>query len=246
MQHVSVYCETIKLLHDIHLKVHPGEITVIMGPNGSGKSTLANVLSGHPDLTVPQGQILLDNINILDLSTLQRAQRGVFLSFQEPQEIEGLNLFQMLTLAVKNLREAQEQPAVDPVVLISKIYDVMKEMRIPRSMLTRDLNVNCSGGEKKLNEMLQIRILEPRLCLLDEIDTGLDLDTFDIMISQIKILQEQKKMILLITHNLEMLNLLQPTRVYLMVKGEIKHQGDYQTIFQLLKKTGYKFCGQDV
>jgi Fe-S cluster assembly ATP-binding protein len=119
-------------------------------------------------------------------------------------------------------------------------------MQIPRAMLTRDLNVHCSGGEKKLNEMLQLRILEPRFCILDEIDSGLDLDTFALMLAQIKILQQQGKAILLVTHNPAMLEALEPTCVHLLIKGKIKHSGDHQTIFKILKAKGYKFCPEDV
>ena len=220
-----------KVLNGVDLLIQRGKIHVLMGPNGSGKSTLANVIMGNPKYTVTSGSIKFDREDLLKLKVNERAKKGIFLAFQEPVEISGVNTMNFLVTAYTNLK------GKDPE-LRKEIIKEMDELNLPDSFLKRSLNEGFSGGEKKRFELLQVMLLKPKIAILDEIDSGMDIDSVR-MLGEITKNLSKDIGFLMITHNDHILDYVKPDRVSVMKDGKIIKSGDYQLIEQI-KKEGYK------
>jgi len=234
--HVSVGDK--KVLTGLTLEVKPGEVHAIMGPNGSGKSTLANVLAGRPGYTVDKGTATYDGKDLLALAPEERAHEGVFLGFQYPVEIPGVNNVYLLKAAVNAARKHKGLPEVDAFDFLGLVRDKMKLMRMDESFLSRGVNEGFSGGEKKRNEILQMVVLEPRLAILDETDSGLDIDAMKIVAAGVNSLRSPERAVVLVTHYQRLLDYIVPDQVHVLARGKILRSGD-RTLALELEKRGY-------
>ncbi len=225
-----------EILRGLSLTVPKGEVHAIMGPNGSGKSTLAKVLAGHPDYTVTGGSVLMDGEDILGLEPDQRARQGIFLAFQYPNEIPGVTIANFLRAAVQaRLPEGEELEATD---YYAKLYEKMDLLEMDRAFTSRAVNEGFSGGEKKRNEILQLAMLEPKYAVLDETDSGLDIDALKVVANGVNSLRGPNLGVLLITHYQRLLDYIVPDHVHVMVKGEIVRSGGKDLALELEDK-GY-------
>lgn len=213
------------ILHNISFSINEGESVVIMGPNGSGKSTLANVLMGHPDYQVLGGEIIFKGKNITDAKPEERAQAGLFLSFQEPREIAGLELFPFLFDSYKSLRAAKGEKEESVFAFKDKLDEELNRLGIKDNWSSRQLNQDFSGGEKKKSELLQLALAQPDLAIFDEIDSGLDVDALEVAGQAIKRFKEAKKSLLAVTHYQRVLKYIKPDLVIVMSQGKIVEQG---------------------
>ena len=214
-----------EILKGLDLDVPTGEVHAIMGPNGSGKSTLAQVLAGREDYEVTQGSITLLGDDLLAMAPEQRARSGVFLAFQYPIEIPGVNNAYLLKAALNAQREARGLSSIDAFEFMKLIKNNMELMQIPKDFLTRSVNQGFSGGEKKRNEVLQMLLLEPRLAVLDETDSGLDVDSLKIVAAGVNSLRSATRSMLLVTHYERLLELIVPDRVHVLAGGRILKSG---------------------
>jgi Fe-S cluster assembly ATP-binding protein len=214
-----------EILKGLDLEVPTGEVHAIMGPNGSGKSTLAQVLAGREEYTVTAGSVKLDGLELLGLAPEERARAGVFLAFQYPIEIPGVNNAYLLKAALNAQRQARGEQTVDAFEFMTLIKTKMELMEIPKDFLTRSVNQGFSGGEKKRNEILQLLLLEPRLAVLDETDSGLDVDALKIVANGVNSLRDPKRSMLLVTHYERLLELIVPDRVHVLAGGRIVKSG---------------------
>lgn len=226
------------ILHGINLRVLPGEVHAIMGPNGSGKSTLANILAGRDGYELQEGRIFLNNKNLLDLTPEERAAEGVFLAFQYPVEIPGVNNMYFLKAAVNSIRKSRNLPPLDAIDFIALIKNKMKEVGMDEKFLQRAVNEGFSGGEKKRNEILQMLMLEPTLAILDETDSGLDIDALQMVAKGVNSLRSPNRSIILVTHYQRLLDYIVPDYVHVMVKGKIIKSGTKELALELEEK-GY-------
>jgi Fe-S cluster assembly ATP-binding protein len=225
-----------EIIRDLSLTVRTGEVHAIMGPNGSGKSTLAKVIAGHPDYRVTSGGVLMDGDNLLELGPDERARRGLFLAFQYPSEIPGVTIANFLRAAAQSrLPEGEELEATD---YYAKLYEKMDLLDIDRSFTSRSVNEGFSGGEKKRCEILQMAMLEPRFAILDETDSGLDIDALKVVAHGVNSLRSPNLGVLLITHYQRMLNYIIPDFVHVMVQGRIVRNGGKELALELEEK-GY-------
>ena len=232
-----------EIIRGLSLTVPKGEVHAIMGPNGSGKSTLAKVLAGHPDYKVTSGSVLMDGENILDLEPDQRARKGIFLAFQYPSEIPGVTIANFLRAAVQaRLPEGEELEATD---YYAQLYEKMDLLQMDRSFTSRSVNEGFSGGEKKRNEILQLAMLEPKYAVLDETDSGLDIDALKIVAKGVNSLRGPNLGILLITHYQRLLDYIVPDYVHVMVQGKIELSGDKNLALELEQK-GYDWVRDDI
>jgi Fe-S cluster assembly ATP-binding protein len=213
------------ILKGINLSVKPGEVHAIMGPNGSGKSTLSKVIAGHPDYSVTQGEILFNGENILALEADERARKGVFMGFQYPVEIPGVNNAEFLRMAYNQRRKAEGKEEADPLDFEEILDAKMKELDMDAKFKERAINEGYSGGEKKRNEILQMAILDPALAILDETDSGLDVDALKIVAGGINRLRGPAKAIVLITHYQRLLDYVKPDIVHVLSGGRIVRTG---------------------
>src|SRR6201981_708155 len=228
-----------EILKGINLKVKQGEVHAIMGPNGSGKSTLAKVLAGHPDYEVTAGKVLMDGENLLELEPDERARRGLFLAFQYPSEIPGVTIANFLRAAVQSrLPEGEELEATD---YYARLYEKMELLGMDRSFTSRSVNEGFSGGEKKRNEILQLAMLEPKYAILDETDSGLDIDALKTVAHGVNSLRSPNLGILLITHYQRLLNYIIPDYVHVMVAGQIVRSGRKELALEL-EERGYDWA----
>src|SRR5881296_600056 len=225
-----------EIIRGLSLTVPKGEVHAIMGPNGSGKSTLAKVLAGHPDYLVTSGSVLMDGENILELEADERARKGIFMAFQYPSEIPGVTIANFLRAAVQaRMPEGEELEATD---YYAALYQKMDALEIPRAFTSRSVNEGFSGGEKKRCEILQMAMLEPSYAVLDETDSGLDIDALKIVANGVNSLRGPNLGVLLITHYQRLLNYIVPDFVHVMVQGRIVRSGGKELALELEEK-GY-------
>jgi len=226
------------ILKGLNITIKPGELHAIMGPNGSGKSTLANVLSGKNGYEI-SGEIKYQGKDLIEIPVDERAQKGIFLAFQYPIEIPGVNTNNFLKTSLNKVRKARGEQEIDTLSFLKIAKEKLSELGIDEKMLSRQLNVGFSGGEKKKNEILQMKILDPNLSILDETDSGLDIDALKIIANGVNSSRDKKKSFLVITHYQRLLNYINPDFVHVLSDGKIIKSGCME-IAEELEKTGYK------
>ena len=228
------------ILRGVNLTINPGEVHAIMGPNGSGKSTLANVLAGRDDYQITDGSVTLDGEDLLALEPEERALRGLFLAFQYPTEIPGVNNMYFLRTAMNSLRKQKGLPPLDAADFLMLIRSKIKEVGLDEAFLHRAVNEGFSGGEKKRNEVLQMLMLEPKFIILDETDSGLDIDALQMVGCSVNSLRNTDRSILVVTHYQRLLDYIQPDVVHVMANGKILKSGDKSLALELEAK-GYSW-----
>ena len=238
IKNLKVSVENKLILNDLNLKINPGEVHAIMGPNGSGKSTLANVLSGKKGYEI-QGEILFDESSINDIAVEERAQKGIFLAFQYPVEIPGVNTNVFLRTSLNSIRKSKGEKELDTLNFLKLIKEKAKELGIDEKFLSRQLNVGFSGGEKKKNEILQMKLLQPKLSILDETDSGLDIDALKIVADGVNSYKKKDNAFLIITHYQRLLDYIKPDFIHVLSKGKIVKTGSAELALEL-EKSGYK------
>lgn len=234
-----------EILKGIDLTVNAGEVHAVMGPNGSGKSTLAQVLAGHPAYQVTAGEVLYLGQDLLDMDPEERAQAGVFLAFQYPVEIPGITNAYFLRAAYNEIRKAKGLEEVDPMDFLDLLEDKLRLVEWGPEIMSRAVNSGFSGGEKKRNEILQMAVLEPRLAILDETDSGLDIDALRIVASGVNTLRRPDRATIVVTHYQRLLNYIVPDRVHVLSAGRIVRSGGKDLAFELEAK-GYEWLEQEV
>src|SRR5213075_2427870 len=227
-----------EILKGINLKVNKGEVHAIMGPNGSGKSTLAKVLAGHPSYEVTAGEIVYEGRNLLEMAADERAREGVFMAFQYPIEVPGVSNAQFLRLAYNEKRKHLGEDELDPLEFKDLLKERAKIVEMDASFMTRSVNEGFSGGEKKRNEILQMAVLHPRLAVLDETDSGLDIDALRIVAEGVNKLHDPDKAVILVTHYQRLLNYIVPDFVHVLSAGRIVKEGGKELALELEEK-GY-------
>jgi Fe-S cluster assembly ATP-binding protein len=235
---LQVNVEGKPILKGINLHVNAGEVHAIMGPNGSGKSTLARALSGHPEYEVTGGQVTYEGKDLLDMDPDERAREGVFMAFQYPVEIAGVNNAYFLKAALNAKRKHQGQPELDAMEFMQLIKEKSKLLEIDQSMLSRAVNEGFSGGEKKRNEIFQMSLLEPKLAILDETDSGLDIDALKLVASGVNAMRMPERAIIVVTHYQRLLDYIIPDYVHVLSAGRIVKSGGKELALELEKK-GY-------
>lgn len=238
IENLHARVEESEILRGVDLEVNAGEVHAIMGPNGSGKSTLAHILAGREDYEVTQGQITYKGQPLLDIDPEERAHEGVFLAFQYPVEIPGVNNIYLLKAALNAKRKHRGQDEVDTVDFLTDAKAKMKLMDMNESFLNRSVNEGFSGGEKKRNEIFQMLVLEPELAILDETDSGLDIDALKVVANGVNQLRSPDRAIVIVTHYQRLLNHIEPDRVHVLSQGRVVKSGDKDLALELEDK-GY-------
>lgn len=241
--HASI--EEKDILKGINLQVKPGEVHAIMGPNGSGKSTLSSVIAGREDYEVTDGSVDFLGENVLDLSPEERAQLGIFLSFQYPVEIPGVSVSNFLKTAINEIRKAKGEEPMGAAELLKKMREKLKVLEMDKAFLSRSLNEGFSGGEKKRNEIFQMAMLEPKLAILDETDSGLDIDALRIVAQGVNKFRNKDNAVVVITHYQRLLDYIVPDVVHVLMDGKIVKTGDKSLALELEDK-GYDWIKKEV
>ena len=234
--HASV--EDKQILKGIDLKVSPGEVHAIMGPNGSGKSTLSTVIAGHEDFEIDKGEILFEDEDLVDFNTEERAHKGIFLSFQYPVEIPGVSVTNFIKTSINQMRKANGLDEMPASEMLKKIREKSDLLKIDSKFLSRSLNEGFSGGEKKRNEIFQMAMLEPKLAILDETDSGLDIDALKIVANGVNMLRNDDTAVVLITHYQRLLDYIVPDFVHVLSDGKIVKSGN-KNLAVALEAKGY-------
>ena len=238
IENLHVKVDGKEILKGLTLTVPTGEVHAVMGPNGSGKSTLANVLAGRPGYEISAGSVTFQGRDLLALAPEERAREGVFLGFQYPVEIPGVNNVYLLKAAVNAARKHRGLDEVDAFEFLTLVREKMRLMRMEEGMLSRGVNEGFSGGEKKRNEVLQMLVLEPRLAILDETDSGLDIDALKVVANGVNTLRSPERSLVLVTHYQRLLDYIVPDHVHVLVKGRIARSGDKSLALEL-ERRGY-------
>lgn len=228
-----------EILKGLTLTVRDGEVAAIMGPNGTGKSTLSYVIAGREGYDVTQGEVLLNGENVLDLDPHERAARGLFLAFQYPVEIPGVATMQFLKAALNAQRRSRGEPELQTPELMKRVRDAAAKLGVSQEMLRRPLNSGFSGGEKKRMEVLQMALLEPKVGILDETDSGLDIDALRVVSEGVNTLRTSQRSFLVITHYQRLLDYIRPDTVHVMAQGRIQRSGGPELALEL-EKNGYR------
>lgn len=234
-----------EILRGVDLTIRPGEVHAIMGPNGSGKSTLANVIAGRSDYEVTEGQILLDGEDILELAVDERAVRGLFLAFQYPVEIPGVSNVYFMRSAVNAARKFRGEPEVSSLDFMTRIKEKATELGLDSTMLSRSVNEGFSGGEKKRNEVFQMAVLEPRFAIMDETDSGLDIDALKVVADGVNRLRGAERGFMVVTHYQRLLTYIVPDFVHILIDGRIVKSGDKSLAFEL-EAQGYGWINEEL
>jgi len=240
IKNLKAQIEDKTILNGVNLKVNKGEVHAIMGPNGSGKSTLSSVIAGNEDYEVSSGSITYEGDDLLEMAPEERSHRGVFLSFQYPVEIPGLSVSNFIKTAINEKRKAFGQENISAKELLQLFKEKCELLNIDKEYLSRSLNEGFSGGEKKRNEIFQMAMMEPKLSILDETDSGLDIDALKIVANGVNSLKSSSNSIILITHYQRLLNYIIPDFVHILKDGKIVMSGD-KSLAQKLEKEGYSF-----
>jgi Fe-S cluster assembly ATP-binding protein len=233
-----------EILRGVDLKMNAGEVHAIMGPNGSGKSTLAGVLAGREAYEVTKGEVLFEGKNLLDLDPEERAREGLFLAFQYPVEIPGVSNTYFLRAALNAIRKHRGQPELDAPSFLKLVKEKMKVLHLDPDLMKRPVNEGFSGGEKKRNEIFQMAVLEPKLCILDETDSGLDIDALRVVADGVNALRSKDRAILVITHYQRLLNYIVPDKVHVLSHGRIAKSGGKELALEL-ESRGYEWIKAD-
>ncbi len=241
--HVSI--EGTEILKGIDLSINQGETHAIMGPNGSGKSTLAQVLSGNEAFEVTQGEIVYEGENLMEMEPEERACAGLFMAFQYPVEIPGVTNTYFLKTALNSIRKARGEEPLDAVEFLGLVKEKMKLVHMDESLLKRPVNEGFSGGEKKRNEIFHMAVLDPKLAILDETDSGLDIDALRIVAEGVNALREEKRSVLAITHYQRLLNYLIPDYVHILAQGQIVKSGGRELALEVEEK-GYSWLEKNI
>ena len=236
--HAVIEEDGTEILKGVDLKINPGEVHAIMGPNGSGKSTLSNVLAGKDDYEVTEGSVLFKGEDLLEMEADERAAAGIFLAFQYPVEIPGVATMTFLKAAMNAQRKARGETELTTPDFMRAVKEASAKLNVSQEMLRRPLNVGFSGGEKKRNEILQMSLLQPRLCVLDETDSGLDIDALRLVADGVNALRGPDRSMLVITHYQRLLDYIVPDVVHVMSKGKIVKTGGKELALEL-EKSGY-------
>jgi len=239
IKNLSVSVEGNQILHNFNLQINRGEVHAIMGPNGSGKSTLANVLAGKEDYEIHSGKIIFKNQNLFDLNIEERAKQGLFLAFQYPVEIPGVNITPFLHSSINSKLKSNNKDEIDNIEFAKLLRLKAKDLGIDKDMLKRSVNTGFSGGEKKRYEILQMSVLDPELAILDETDSGLDIDALKIVTEGVNKLKNQNNSFLIITHYQKLLDYISPNFVHVMMNGSIIKSGD-KSVAADIEKNGFK------
>jgi Fe-S cluster assembly ATP-binding protein len=234
-----------EILRGLSLEIAAGEVHAIMGPNGSGKSTLGHVLAGRPGYEVTSGSVSFNGEDLLALDTEERARAGLFLAFQYPVEIPGVSNMEFLKAAVDAVREQRGEPALDAVSFMKRAREASKAANLPADFLKRGVNEGFSGGEKKRNELIQMMLLEPRLCLLDETDSGLDIDALQVVAQGVNAMRSADRAFVLVTHYQRLLDFVEPDHVHVLAEGKIVRSGGKELALELEDK-GYAWLEDEV
>jgi Fe-S cluster assembly ATP-binding protein len=234
-----------EILKGIDLTVNAGEVHAIMGPNGSGKSTLAQVLAGRETYTITEGRVLLEGKDLSELQPEDRAREGVFLAFQYPVEIPGVGNVYFLKAALNAIRKHRGQDELDAIDFLAYVREKLKIVEMDESFLNRSVNEGFSGGEKKRNEIFQMMVLDPKLAILDETDSGLDIDALKIVANGVNAMRSPKRAIVVVTHYQRLLDYIVPDRVHVLADGRIVRSGDRSLALELEKK-GYAWIEEEV
>ncbi len=234
-----------EILKGVDLKVSRGDVHAIMGPNGSGKSTLAQVLAGRDVYEVTQGTITYEGRDLLGMAPEDRARAGIFLAFQYPMEIPGVSNMYFLKAALNNLRKARGEPELDAMDFLTLVREKMKGLGIDESLMNRAVNEGFSGGEKKRNEIFQMAVLEPRLAILDETDSGLDIDALRVVADGVNALRSPQRAVIVVTHYQRLLNYIVPDFVHVLYNGRMMKSGDKNLALELERK-GYGWLEEEL
>ena len=239
ISNLTVSIENKLIIDNLDLEIPIGKKVAIMGPNGSGKSTLSNIISGKPGYDIKEGSIKFEDTDILEISPDERAALGIYMAFQYPVEIPGIANSSFLRTAINSIKKKNNEEPVNTRVFLDEINDIASKLGLDKSFLSRDMNTGFSGGEKKKNEILQLLLLKPKLCVLDEIDSGLDIDSLKIISKGISEYSNKKNSMLIITHYQRLLDYVKPDEVHIFNNGRIVKSGNYDLV-KVLEEKGYK------